>query len=191
MTFKSPKPKHQKIDFVRKLLYKVSKTFLIVREKNKMVEGYHYHAIFKKIKVPPKSWYIKGVHMNLRKIGTSLTMQSNYLTKKDLQDVPAPPQITKENLIDISLKQVRSVVIKNHMKTQNDLDIMRVLNYLSKEIDDPIQYEDYVLICRGKSRLLLERGQRDLTDLGIIESPIPSLEGVNDNESKTTMNHPK
>jgi len=158
LTFKSEKTKHQSINFIDKLCKKLSSTYLIIREKNKVNEGYHFHALFKSVKTPPKRWFIKGVHMHLRQVGRSAVKSKivypppNVISRREIQDAYL------EGLINL---EVRNDEIMNRhifprqlkkLKLRENVD--RLLLYMSKEAELPVQYHDYILCVGGKQRVI-------------------------------------
>jgi len=158
LTFKSEKTKHQSINFIDKLCKKISSTYLIVREKNKVTEGYHFHALFKSVKPPSKRWFIKGVHMHLRQVGRSATKSKivpaipSSITKRDIEEAYHTGQITVEERNDqimnrhIFPSQMKKLKLREHVD--------RILLYVSKEAELPAQYQDYILCVGGKQRAI-------------------------------------
>lgn len=140
---------------------KISDTFFVIRENDTKGGGYHYHAILsikKGIKDPPKSWFTKGVHINLKKIGRPQTNEGMILPSSDLSFreandwlliCPEDRPQTEERLIEQAL--VRHIKRTNRLK-----NVERVLQYMSKEYQDrpPILYEEYVYVHNGKTSTL-------------------------------------
>ena len=160
-TFKSINPKHE-INFVNRLCKKVSKTYIIVRERNKITEGYHYHAVMKMTCLPKPSWFIKGIHMNLKRIGFTRRTKPLF-SKKEVHDISAgcpegQPASLKEYLDDDLLTKV---IDDRGSDVARAVHVDRTLNYLSKEMEMPAQYSDYILSVRGKLvALATETGRR-------------------------------
>lgn len=149
LTVKSPK--YQTIEKMRKMCLKVSNTFFIVREKNKKSDGYHFHALLKMASEPKKSWYKKGVHINLLKVGRNngpplpppVFPESKSTLDKELYDGEINQKEHDEALIDVMLaKSMRNLRMLNHVR--------RVVNYVTKELTNPQQYVNYHLIIRKK-----------------------------------------
>lgn len=159
LTFRGLKPVHQRIEFLRKHCSKISDTFIVVREANKKTEGYHFHAIIKVVKPPPKSWFKKGCHFNLQPVGrpgitVGCKIPVNYtLTSKELDELPAKEgdDVAVEQ---IERKLVQGTVKKNRIRTS----VQRVLRYMEKDFELPIQYVDYIITIKNKQLALGEVG---------------------------------
>ena len=67
------------------MLYKISGTYIIIREKNKVGNGYHFHALFTAKTAPKRNWFRKGVHINICELGKKLNM-----TQKLPKTMPNP-----------------------------------------------------------------------------------------------------
>lgn len=158
LTLRGHKAKEQKIGYVNDLLRKISRTYLIVRERNRQKDGYHFHAIVKVVKVPKKTWYRKGVHMNLKRVGY-LVPKPNTFSKQQMQDNVAGlsfedskrvlTEMSKCNVDDYIQRQEQVYVVR-------DVDIDRVLHYMAKEMEMPCQYTDYIWSKQGKQCKLKE-----------------------------------
>lgn len=151
LTLKGPpdKKKYQSINTVDKLCRKVAKTFIIVREANKKTSGYHFHAILKLRTIPKKNWFIKGVHMNLQRVGTYCSNYSYALNQLESlehlylvpEDRPVAMETKNSNLLN--KRSDTSYRLHEH--------VSRVLNYMSKDLELPIQYTDYIISLRGRN----------------------------------------
>ena len=137
---------------------KVADTFFVIRENDKKGEGYHYHAIMRMNKEPPKSWYTKGVHINLKKIGRPQTTDGMVLpmggsTAQDdlehLHHCPEDRPLVEEEILKRSLD-------KHLKKTARLKNVERVLQYMSKDYQDrsPVRYVDYAYVYNGKQSTL-------------------------------------
>lgn len=151
LTLKGPDAKHQKIGYVNDLLRKVSSTYLVVREKNKISDGYHFHAIAKMEKKPPATWYKKGVHMKLQKIGSPEKLPEDwkipipYLSRRTLSDMR---EHYEDNvIIDYLMEKTARVSLA---KMRKNTQIEKVLRYMSKDLDMPMQYTDYIYVHNKK-----------------------------------------
>lgn len=152
LTFKGALPKHQKMSFVENKIRPYSKNYIIVREKNKKSEGYHFHAIIKLNRVPKAQWYIKGVHMHLQKVGNRLAVNSRPLTKEEVLEYVYTVPEKKQTLI--SQLEERLVELKIDQTVKKNDDVSRVLSYMAKEFEFPAQYTDYIICESGKMTLL-------------------------------------
>lgn len=153
LTFKGNPDKkvQQKLDFVSKLCKKITNTYIIVRERNKKTEGYHFHALLKLTSRPKDTWFIKGTHMNLQKVGRT-TRNPKPFTAKDFHEFP------KEAVPVMSQTNEESIVYRlQNISIRRDPHIERVLNYMQKEFELPIQYVDYVIIVASKSQPLRDK----------------------------------
>lgn len=149
LTLKGPKKVHNKIDFTVKKCKKISKNFLVVREKNKNTEGYHFHALIKADDGPPKTWYTKGVHMHLKKVGKSDTKEGHTMP---VPDITRRDVVMDECPMHYYVEAVEQRLIADIQKRQRrQTNVTKILTYMSKEMDMPMQYTDYYLSCRGKS----------------------------------------
>lgn len=152
LTLRGLKNAHQKIDFTIKKCKKIAKTFIIVREKNKRTEGYHFHALIKATVEPGKSWYSKGVHMNMKRVGrrdTNVTYPPPHIgelhDRKALDEGLITPTQYADAIVD---KIFEDHARKDKRKTHVD----RLLHYMSKDLHMPIQYHDYYYSLRGASK---------------------------------------
>jgi len=145
--------KYQKIDTVRRLCAKIAKSYIIVRERNKIIEGYHFHALLKVEKEPTKSWFKKGVHMNLKKVGRPQTMEGFRLpmpeiTVREKKEALYEGTLTPEDVEDMMVKDLEKKVRKQCAQRRH---VDRILLYMSKELELPAQYLDYILVIGGKN----------------------------------------
>lgn len=182
LTFKSlTEDKFQKISKLSDRLRLVSDSYYIVREANKITPGYHFHALVVLKKEPPKSWYRKGVHIHLQKVGKppedgkqrkpeKLSMET---TEKQLYDMechePEKARVIRDNLIfDRLVDSARKIIkYKDNVRT--------IIRYMEKEQKEYVQYENYVL-CVHKKMKKLDRGGSADAD----QRPAPPEQGVDD-----------
>lgn len=154
-TIKSDKKIYQNINKIDKMISKISKTYIITRERNKKTAGYHFHAVFRADSAPKPGWFKKGIHMNLKEIGY----------KKDHKNTPPKkvplilPSIPWEEISNIPDEEMRVRYIndynnerlyqyfRNEMKKElKNRDINNVLCYICKEItQNSLQYRDYIV----------------------------------------------
>jgi hypothetical protein len=157
--------KYQKMDIVVKLCKKISSTFFLVREKNKIIVGYHYHAIIKlrKPKLPPKNWFRKGVHMHISEIcPPKSNIPPIYDTKLDIENYKKEILLTSktelEKVLDLKRlknkilqEKINQIVYSDNKKIRKLKAAKRILQYMCKELEFPEQYVNYYLQIRGKS----------------------------------------
>lgn len=163
-TFKGGLPRHQKIGFFADRLKKISKDFLITREVNKIVEGYHFHALAKLTKKPPKNWYRKGIHMHCQELGDlsrkakdpkasgRLACKVQIPTQKEVEEyvylLDSPDDA--EVLVDYGMAKMRQHTQRQRRKAKHSGHVRRVLKYILK--DKPTrQYIDYILLSKGSN----------------------------------------
>lgn len=143
--------KYQNMPTIQKLCAKIAKSYIIVRERNKKTNGYHFHVLMILDKEPHGSWFKKGVHMNLQKVGrmkTGYVIPMSGPTDKELFDAEVEGIITKDDVADV----LQERVIENHIKMNKKLaHTCRILNYMSKEMEFPIQYVDYQIVYKSKN----------------------------------------
>lgn len=145
---------YQKIGKVSDLIRKISKTYVVVRELNKKSEGYHFHALIKVDKEPTKRWFRKGVHMNLQKLGNP-SGSKNLPTGMPMFNQNEISEIAEYDK-DIALGIVKIQTLKTdwdnvNKKARYSKDIKRITSYMSKEMELPAQYEDYLAVDKGKT----------------------------------------
>lgn len=149
--------KFQTVQTVARLVKKISDTYLIVRERNKKSEGYHFHALLDCKVEPRKSWFKKGVHMNLQKVG------DKGIIKSHLYAMPLPPLNSKD--IDGMAQEdpvgaakyvvdtaINNGLVKLKKRKKKNAHLGRVLQYMKKEQELPIQYIDYMYVVSRKNR---------------------------------------
>lgn len=150
LTVKGPDAKHNKIGYVNDLCRKISKTYIIVRETNKTTPGNHFHALLRLDKPPPKSWFKKGVHMNLQKVG-GVPQGVTYQTPM--------PGLTQNEIslmyhlddADVAIAYVEDMIFeKLKKKMKKATHIEKVLKYCSKDLNMPMQYTDYIYVVKSK-----------------------------------------
>lgn len=154
LTLRGAKPKEQKINYANSICKTISKTYLIVREKNHQNDGYHFHAILDCHKEPSKRFFKKGVHMHLKKIGRPDTLEGFVLplpdpfpTPKDRYDYGHDPTTME----DKEIHQIDCLIQKRRKELRQNKHVERVLTYMSKDLDMPIQYHDYIYVHNGKN----------------------------------------
>lgn len=146
-TLKGPKDRFQSISKVSDHLRKVSKTFFLVREKNKKDEGFHFHALLLLPKKPSKGWYRKGVYTHLQKVGRRARCPSGLSVgpPDDMGwDLPEVQEILSEEALD---RVIQTAVVRSSVEKS----VGRLFSYMMKEFH-PERYVGYVLVCRGKSK---------------------------------------
>lgn len=161
LTFKGKGKAHQKIDYVSKMIKKISNNYYIVREKNKMTEGYHFHAIFIMITKPKASWFKKGCHINLQKVGKGHLVYTAPLpqypppvnTGVSARDIDeSHDAVEHSNNVRLYEDQIITKCIKDAGQSLDRLaHVQRTLKYMAKEQEFPIQYTDYVYAVHGKN----------------------------------------
>lgn len=185
--------KYQTVGKVADLIRKVSKTFFVVREKNRKSAGYHFHALIEMEKEPHKSWFKKGVHMNLNRVGERVWYNAwgelcrdenkgSYLVPTDEWDSKALADYI-ENEPEEGLKfandELFNKQLKLHRKKMEYLGhITRILTYMEKEQEFPAQYTDYICMRSGKH--IVWNGKREEAELlkaGGVDSPRPEARG--------------
>ncbi len=162
VTIKSKPDAHvrtQKISYWSDRLRKISKSFYIVREKNKLNNGYHFHAIVS-LNEPDisKGWFKKGIHIHVKTIGNvngqplakpiypENSEEANHMLYGD-----EPLSVMDRIIIDEHRRLEQSRKAK-HSKNKKTLHVDSVLAYLNK--DRTIlssQFTDYAYYKNGKS----------------------------------------
>lgn len=153
LTLKGEEPKYQTLATVQRLCAIIANSYIIVREANKTKDGYHFHALLKVTKEPPKSWFKKGVHMNLKKVGRPQTMEGfvppvPLPTNREVHEAQRDEVITPEHLEELYFQKAYIKSKREQIKRKN---VERILIYMSKELDMPIQYKDYQLVISKKN----------------------------------------
>jgi len=153
LTLRGVKKRQQQIGFVNDKLRKISDNYYIVREKNKKVEGYHFHALVSVKKEPKKAWYTKGVHIHLKRVGRSETKT---------QCIPDPPCVTARDLVECPIEilpelqdkyeeqLIQNTIKKSFKRHRIGSAINNCYHYMQKEQSMPIQFHDYIFVCKGK-----------------------------------------
>uniref|UniRef100_UPI004047D0B4 hypothetical protein n=1 Tax=Polynucleobacter sp. TaxID=2029855 RepID=UPI004047D0B4 len=157
---------------------KVAKTYIIVREANKKTTGYHFHAILKLHTIPKKNWFIKGVHMNLQRVGSYCGNYPYGLSQLEtLEYLHAYPMATPE----VFEEKQDNLINKRADTSQRLYDhVGRVLKYMSKDLEFPAQYTDYIISIHGKNHaistlsetLLLPGDTQDPPAVGALSPPV-------------------
>lgn len=157
LTVRGHQPKHQKIEFIRKMCAKIANTYLIVREKNKKGNsGYHFHVILKQVNKPNKSWFKKGLHINLKQVRAKLYLSSHTFSDRELNTMAFEDgekghtiinQLKNEKNVDREKRALKKLPLTSVDRTS----VRKILNYMSKEAYMPIQYQDYIYIKSKKN----------------------------------------
>lgn len=158
LTVKSRGDKLSKLSQIQKLCARIADTYFIVRENNVKTAGFHYHAVLRLNREPPRNWFKKGIHMHLTKIG-----RSDKPCVAVIPDITSLKQIEKEILIgQAEPQELEDEVVKRTMERQVQKrkrlsHIERVLLYLLKSFNDDnplVQYRNYQLIVKKKNLAL-------------------------------------
>lgn len=157
LTFRSDDPRHQRVGFINNLCRKIANTFFIVREADHKKAGWHFHAMLKVVKEPTYTWFIKGVHMHLTKIGKA---------DSNIGRLPPPINPTREEIAtmlhwepekyaEVELSVLQAAFSKTVKQRRMDDNKSKVCQYLLKEVSgNPVQYVDYIL-CDNKKNITL------------------------------------
>jgi len=152
LTLRGHKPREQKLDFAIKMIKKVSATFVLVRERNHRKEGYHFHALLKMKSLPKKAWFKKGLHVNLQVVGgRKLPSYPLTFTGHEQMSLPIDAKTTAKMNDYVSVELTARVVLKHADTVCRNPHVIRCLHYMSKDLDMPIQYYDYVVQLKGKN----------------------------------------
>lgn len=150
ITLRGARPREQKMDWCVKHMKKISSTFVVVREKNKKAEGYHFHVLAKLKKVPHKGWYKKGVHIYVNRV-YSYSQAKYVFTGRERFELSCDDDeesfIESVHLDDI-MKNAEKKMIE---QVRREAHVKKILHYMSKDLDMPILYVDYQYILRGKT----------------------------------------
>lgn len=154
----------QQIGFVADKCRKVSKTYFIVKEKNKDQPGYHFHALLKLDKKPSRGWYKKNVHMYMKQLGTCTCIcDGESVGEGIVNPAPSLTSITQNDVYEAdgkldeeySMQQLDRMLATADKQVRHKKDLDRVVNYMFKEYQSThTQYRDYVLVVGGKSQTL-------------------------------------
>lgn len=160
LTIRDPRgKKFQRVQQVSKHLQKISKTYLIVREKNKQNDYYHFHALVKVDTPPTKNWFRKGVSFQLKKVGKpdkplAVIPENTVITQRELHEMRSEGM--EAEATEIRERQVLDRVMDTGLKSiSRKKHVDRLLTYMGKEMKDPIQYIDYMYLLQGKNQLII------------------------------------
>lgn len=169
LTLKGPPGSWQDINKVKDLLKKKSSLFFIVRESNKIADGYHFHAIYS-LSTSVEICFKKGVHMYVKNITGDCPTDFGCLSMRDLKEawdytsqLPDEDRKLAEDSIEdsiIDLKLENQVSAKRHGDRKRN-SISRVVKYMMKELKCPQRYINYATNIPGC----------DLKRLDIIATP--------------------
>lgn len=157
-TFKAltKKPRHQTIGWASDHMKKISNHYYIVREKNLATDGFHFHVICSRFKEPHKGWFIKGMHINTRKVGDKKPRVPDYplsqdedLHNQELERERLKPLNEDEHLIDQAASKHKTSVLRVKGKIRKIAHVERLVVYMNKDcdVDGPkIQYTSFIYV---------------------------------------------
>lgn len=159
LTFRGPDAKHQSINFVEKMCKAVSRTYLIVREKNKRTDGYHFHALLRVDFPVPKSFFKKGCHVNLQLVGragrrSGMPPPPTTITSKDVDlmyECTENKEEAKSQHVDVIVEKLHKACAKASRIRES---VSRVVDYMAKELEMPCQFTDYIYVVSGKHQCI-------------------------------------
>lgn len=149
ITIKSSKVQHQKIDYAHKMIKKVSSNYFIIRERNKINQGYHFHCLVSLRKeCIQKKWFRKGVHIHVipLKQGVPNIPESQdefYHKKERKENILLADGIPKESIPQVIKAENKLRMVRSKCKKDNN--IQKVLQYMNKDSPDR-QYIDYIYV---------------------------------------------
>lgn len=178
LTFKGKKTRHQTVGWPGDKLRKISKNYFIVRERNKISDGYHFHALAVLEKDPPKGWFMKGVHMHCSKIGDLRSNESETLmpparaTAQELDEEVSlkPLDEAEDALIEYGMEKLRVRARRSRLRNKHALHLRRITDYIMKE-DPKLQYVDYIKVENGKN-VVHERAQAPVAQEKVRSPPV-------------------
>jgi len=151
------------MDTINKMCKSISNNYFITREKNHKSEGYHFHAIVLESTPPRKQWFKKGVHIHYQQLRhknpvdpavarthvphMQLTAEEKVQERFDVAD-EHPDELESYDM-DILMRKHLPVIQQTLAMRPH---VMRVLKYMEKEQEMPMQYNEYMLVIRGKNR---------------------------------------
>lgn len=154
ITIKAPigKASHQRISYWSDRLRKVSDTFLIVSEKNKIGEGLHFHALVAPTIQPfSHTFFLKGVHFNIKRVAESkrgIRLEEEPI--EDMEELPIEP-VAQPDLVDELIEQQihlgEAAVKRANKRSKYIIQVDNTIRYMMK--DDP-QYGVNMTLIRNK-----------------------------------------
>lgn len=180
-------PRTQKIGYVNDLLRKVSTHYLIVREKNLAMPGYHFHAIFSYDIVkkgheskPKPSWFRKGVHMDPKPVGDEKKKDPDFPRNLDealhVQDEERErvKNFTEgDHLIEEATRKISDAKRRVNAAFKKQGHVARIITYMYKDLPNT-EYVDviYKKVAK-KTPILLNASikQVDPTPVAIMAPP--------------------
>lgn len=156
----------QKIGKVNDLIRRVSDTYFIVRELNKEIDGYHFHAIVSQRKDIKPNWFRKGIHINVQNIGDKKGHKPN------IPECEAEVNIRKYGSVDVPdgddriiADHINSAIQKKRADTRKNVKyshLTRTLEYMYKELMVPIPFDNVIIKDPGGSMSdFLNRSHRE------------------------------
>ena len=155
--------RRQEIGYINDKVKKISKTYFIVRERNKQNDKFHFHCIFKAIKKPGRAFFQKGCHVDVRKVGERelkcrFNLEAEILpycfSTQEIEDQIAHGVFTRSHYHQQLEKKRVHDILSRHMARKTHID--KTYAYITKELMKPRQYENYILSIRGKMKELCE-----------------------------------
>lgn len=144
-------PRHQKIGWAYDHLKKISDNFLIVREKNKVNNGFHFHSVVLPYKTPTRSWYRKGIHINVKKVNGPRDVIA--IEKKNAPILPVTISAQEQNEMltlgvitegEVLDAKIDAILLKAKDSIKKRSSLQRLSDYMFKETTE------YVECVKGK-----------------------------------------
>lgn len=149
-------PRRQKANFVHDLLKRDSDHYLIVREKNKINDGYHFHAVFSaRNEHVSCEWRRKGVHIQVKKLGDLNKRDPDFPHTQILwahdQDLKEADIKDRGEIVVMASNMVASAKARVRAKTNKEGHVGRCVTYMMKEMpENPQLYVNYIYVKDGK-----------------------------------------
>lgn len=145
------KPRQQTIGWMNDRMKRVSSYYYIVREKNKVKQGHHFHILAQiDNEKLPGSWFRKGMHTHVR----PLAGKSNYMYPESLEEeiimLTGKQEPTGQELRrakEIAKAGNKLIVIRGKHKKEDKL--LNIFNYMNKDKPETL-YTDYIIQSKPK-----------------------------------------
>lgn len=149
-------PRRQTIGFVNDLVKRDSDHYFIVKEKNKVTDGFHFHAVFSaRDEHVQCKWNRKGMHIYVHPVGDLAPRDPDFPRERwdydHRADAKEADVAERGEIVVMADNMVKAGKARVRAKTKKEGHVGRCVVYLMKEVPpNPVKYVDYIYVKKAK-----------------------------------------